>query len=174
MPPRAPSTTTARCGHTTDTRSRVPPRSRMTGASASCTSGRLQLRLRGTWSGVWHGRRAPPETHGPPCVWRWLMMPRGIRPTDPSVLVKGGWCSFWNGSTRAESGATGTELWCACEQVCTWLLLLISLPYGTKVWGEHMGTNARTHAHTHTPTHGGPSTAPDAAVVPAGRAPLAT
>ena len=77
----------------------------------------------------------PPETRGPPCVWRWLMMPRGIRPTDPSVLVKGGWCSFWNGSSRAESGATDTELWCACEQVCTWLLLLVSLPYATKVGG---------------------------------------
>ena len=39
----------------------------------------------------------PAETPGPPCVWRWLMMPRGIRPTDPSVPVKGWWCGFWNG-----------------------------------------------------------------------------
>lgn len=60
----------------------------------------------------------PPETRGPPMLWRWLMMPRGIRPTDPSVLVRGHWVETWDGEVRAPAYKRGTTtLWCACQQV---------------------------------------------------------
>jgi hypothetical protein len=67
----------------------------------------------------------PAESRGSPQVWRWLMMPRGLRATDPSIVVQAGWAAWWNGTERVVSGAVSDgKLWCACEQV----LPLSSLP----------------------------------------------